>query len=76
MILAIDVGTTTFKGALVSPQGEIVVLEKYSLKIEGGIEIDPLEWEKALASLMAALPHKGAIEAIEWQWPHYRSPPQ
>lgn len=64
MILAIDVGTTTFKGALVSPKGEIVALKKYSLKIEGGIEIDPREWEKALASLMASLPHKGEIEAV------------
>ncbi len=64
MILTIDVGTTTFKGALVSHEGEVVALRKYPLLIEGGIEVDPLEWEKALASFMATLPHKGEIEAI------------
>ncbi len=64
MILTIDVGTTTFKGALVSQEGQVIALRKYPLKIEGGIEVDPLEWEKALASFMATLPHKSEIEAI------------
>ncbi|MFA5468025.1 MAG: FGGY-family carbohydrate kinase [Sphaerochaetaceae bacterium] len=64
MILAIDVGTTTFKGALVDAKGQLNHLKKYPLEIVNGVEINPLQWEKALAELCRTLAPKAKIRAV------------
>lgn len=68
MVLSIDIGTTTCKGALFDFSGKMLELVKVPLSIEtdgnGSQEADPRTWELALRSVCSAIGRDNRIRAV------------
>jgi xylulokinase len=68
MIFTIDVGTTTFKGALFNDDGSLHTLESLPMSIvsdtEGSYECDPRQWSDALGAICKKFSEIGKIRAV------------
>lgn len=68
MILSIDVGTTTCKGALFDDTGSLKEIVKVPLSLlprtNGAQEADPYQWSKALSTICSRLSHNSEMRAI------------
>ena len=68
MILTLDVGTTTFKGALFNDDGSLCTLESLPMSIvsnsAGVHECDPRQWSEALGSIAKKFSGIGKVRAI------------
>jgi xylulokinase len=68
MILTIDVGTTTFKGALFDSSGKLILSESLPMRIcsngQSSHECDPRQWADALSAICRKFASNGPIRAI------------
>lgn len=68
MILSIDVGTTTCKGALFNGVGNLVEMIKVPLTVlpgtNGAQETDPHQWSKALTTVCSRLSQCGDVRSV------------
>ena len=66
-ILAVDLGTSALKAALVSVAGEVVAAEQEACTVtllpDGGAEQDPWQWWKLITRASARLMARGAVPA-------------
>ena len=68
MVLSIDIGTTTCKGALFNQTGQLIEMVKIPISLiateQGAQEADPWQWSQALAAICAKLSHYRGIRAV------------
>jgi xylulokinase len=65
LVLAVDLGTTALKVALVSTDGEVVASEQEQCRVtllpDGGAEQDPEDWWALIVKASTRLLHSGAV---------------
>lgn len=68
MVLSIDVGTTTCKGALFDRTGNLLEMVKIPLSVsrrtDGAHEADPYQWSQALTTICRRLAPYGHVRAV------------